>query len=91
MPIAPLDPEVAYGSGGSIDVTNWVAQDLPNGIVDGVNTIFTLTFTPVSNSLILRKNGVTQIRGMDYNLSGNSITMTAAPILTDNLHASYFK
>lgn len=90
MPIEPLDP-ASYGGGATIDITNWVAQDLPNGVVDNVNTIFTLNNTPVANSEQIFKNGQRLIRGMDYTMLGTQITLTTAPKGTDAIHASYYK
>jgi hypothetical protein len=64
----------------------------PSGVMDGLNKVFTLTFTPTSSSLLLAVNGVVQNPGphnANYALSGSTITYTFAPLATDNHNAWY--
>jgi hypothetical protein len=61
--------------------------EIPSGAIDGVNTVFTLTKAPNPPlGLPLYQNGLfqNQIGGVDYTLSGNTITMTVAPPLLPN-------
>lgn len=90
MPIEPLDGG-STGSGGTIDVTNWVALDAPVGAIDGINTIFTLNFTPVANSVIVFKNGQRLVLSLDYTIVGTQITLNLAPFGQDTITATYFK
>lgn len=69
-------------------------EETPSGVVDGVNTVFTLTKNPKPlNSLLLFLNGV-KLRegaGNDYTLSGKTITFESGmiPETGDLLIANY--
>jgi hypothetical protein len=70
----------------------FVDGDLPSGIVDGANRLFTLTSQPYpASSLSLYRNGLLQRMGLDYALNGNVVQFTGAatPQAGDNLLASY--
>lgn len=54
-------------------------NETPVGLINGSNTIFTLSQTPAGNSLILTLDRQPQILGVDYTISGNTITYLAAP------------
>ena len=55
-------------------------QEVPSGTLNGVNKVFTLSFTPnPTASFVLYSNGVEQIPTTDYTLSTNTITYTVAP------------
>jgi len=60
---------------------------------DGSQTTFTLTNTPVANSLIVTLNGSVMCEGSgkDFTLSGNQITFSVAPESGDVLLAFYVK
>jgi hypothetical protein len=77
------------GSGTSAD---FVDEDTPSGIVNGVNASFTLSGVPGPvSSLQLFRNGVLQKRGIDYNISGKLVTFLplAIPKAGDLLLAYY--
>lgn len=62
----------------------------PSGVVDGLNTTFTLSFSPnPASSLMLHLNGVLQTVGIDFALSGNVITFLTAPASGGLLAAWY--
>jgi hypothetical protein len=66
--------------------------EIPQGAVNGTNAVFTLTNAPnPAASLSLFRNGVLQQGGIDFSLSGSTITfMTASvPRLGDLVQASY--
>ena len=68
-------------------------QEVPAGLVDGVNRIFTLTFMPISNnSCLLFVNGVAQTQGVDYSLTGPTINFAAAsrPLVKSTVLAYYW-
>ncbi len=70
----------------------FVDSETPSGTVDGSNTTFTLSSPPSPTaSLALFRNGVLQKQGLDYTLSGNTITfrLAATPQADDLLLASY--
>ena len=61
----------------------------PTGAINDANVTFTLPGTPVSGSLILTKNGQVQLSGtgLDFTLSGVTITFTTAPLSGEYLRA----
>lgn len=54
-------------------------DETPSGTVNGSNTVFTLTSTPLSGSLKVYVGGVRLRVTEDYTLSGNTITFVSAP------------
>lgn len=78
----------AGGGGGA----EFVDAETPAGMVDGTNVVFTLSAAPSPESgLSLFRNGLLQKQGVDYTLSGNTITFVAgaAPQPGDVLTANY--
>lgn len=64
--------------------------EVPAGTVNGSNTVFTLSATPVANaSVIMVLDGVTQTNGTDYTVSGTTVTFTTAPASGTELVAIY--
>ncbi len=63
------------GGGGS------AIKETPTGTINGSNTIFTLSNTPVTDSECVFLNGVLQTKGAsnDYTLTGAIITYNSAP------------
>ena len=57
-------------------------QEQPAGKVDGVNTIFTLSYAPTPGSLDLMLN-IRQRENQDYTIDGQTITFAVAPKPTD--------
>ncbi len=65
--------------GGSYTGPGFVDNEVPSGVIDGLNTVFGLSDTPSpSASLELLLNGIALSPGVDYTVSANSITMLAA-------------
>jgi hypothetical protein len=87
--VNPGDPgyggsSVPSGSGG------YVYGETPSGTINGSNATFTLANTPIpAASLLLYLNGLRLRLGVDYTLSGSTITMIAIPQTGDNLVADY--
>lgn len=70
----------------------FVESETPAGLINGVNTAYTLAFTPVYSSTVsVFLNGLLQTQGVDYTISGANITMTVAPALAQILKANYIK
>jgi hypothetical protein len=66
--------------------------EVPVGTLDGVNTVFTLTFAPSpAGSLMLFRNGLRLEIGQDYQIAGSTITffLGSVPQPGDLLVASY--
>jgi hypothetical protein len=80
------------------DLTDWVEIDftkrisidkeIPEGYVDGTNTIFILNFTPIENSEHVYLNGLLQDYD-DYQISGNTITFLDSPFQGSKIKCSY--
>jgi len=76
----------ASGGGGS---TNAFAET-PSGLVNSVNLIYTLANTPAdTDGVLVLLNGVTQYNGVDYSVSGSTITFTVAPVTGSSIFAYY--
>ena len=63
----------------SVQLPALVRGEIPAGTVNGVNQTFTLANTP-SGSIDLYANGVLQKVGLDYTISGSTITFAGASI-----------
>jgi hypothetical protein len=74
--------------------TNFADAEVPSGIANGTNLIFTLAHPPVGTSLELTLNGVVQQVGLpnDFVLNGNTITFNttaAIPQMGDSIQTWY--
>lgn len=79
------------GDGGA-SLPLMVDGETPAGAVDGTNAVFGLNYGPSpANSLRLYRNGILLKTGVDYTLSGNTVTFLtqAKPEAGDVLQASY--
>lgn len=54
-----------YVSGSAI-ISHLILGEEPSGAIDGVNTTYTIAFTPVGTSLNVYRNGQRQTRGTDF-------------------------
>ncbi len=71
----------AVGSCGSVHVPVFYDGVVPAGTVNGTNAVFTLSPAPdPAASLKLTRNGLVQKAGVDYTLSGGTITFTSGAI-----------
>jgi hypothetical protein len=67
----------------------WV-DEIPSGAINGSNTVFTLAETPVENEAVdVFLDGLKQIPGTDYSVSGVTITFTTAPAVGQTLRVDY--
>jgi hypothetical protein len=67
-----------------------MSEKPPSGVMDGVNATFTLAFPPnPTDSLGLYLNGIRQEPGVDFTLSGSTITYTVPPKASDDQAARY--
>lgn len=83
---------VGVSTGGLLD-SNFVVNEVPSGLINGVNTTFTLASTPTAGTEMVFLNGLLQESGSgnDYTISGNTITMLAAPLSGEKIRVSYRK
>jgi hypothetical protein len=83
----------AVGLGGGTQTYATFAGGL-TGTINGTNTVFGLTVdgtNPLPSGpvlLSLYKNGVFQTQGVDFSLSGVTVTMAMAPVAGDALYAN---
>lgn len=62
-------------------IYGFVDAETPQGAIDGVNARFTLSSAPnPGGSLQLYRNGLLQRAGVDYTLSGNTVTFLAGAL-----------
>ncbi len=78
--------------GGSSSGPGFIDQEVPAGHVNGSNTVFSLAQAPDPvSSLSVYRNGILQKPGVDYSLSGTTVTFgsLSVPQTGDLLLASY--
>ena len=70
----------------------FVDKEIPSGSIDGVNTIFELSYLPVLGSEHLYLNGVLQESGVgnDYTISDSTITFFEAPQSGLKVRCTYY-
>lgn len=67
-------------------------DEAPSGTINGSNTSFTLSETPIENDAVeLFLDGLYLTPTTDYSISGTTITMVTAPALGQTLRASYIQ
>jgi hypothetical protein len=80
------------GSGSGGTSPNFADGEIPAGLVNGSNTVFTLANPPSpAASLLLFRNGLLMRQGSDYQISGSTVTFFVAstPQTGDLLVSSY--
>jgi hypothetical protein len=80
------------GSGGGVAAGSFADAEVPAGVINGSNAVFTLASAPSpAGSLELYLNGLLMSQGTDYQLSTNTITffLASVPQTGDILVASY--
>jgi hypothetical protein len=86
----PYYPPNNGGGGGSANV---VSGEVPTGPINGTNKSFSLSKTPLANTLKVYLNGARQKTTIDYTNSGATITFASAPLAgptqTDIILADY--
>jgi hypothetical protein len=78
-----LDSGVEY-----VDTRN----EIPTGTINGSNTVFTLSDTPINNDVIITINGVKQTDNggsPDYSVNGSTVTFSVAPPTGSFIEAFY--
>jgi hypothetical protein len=64
--------------------------EVPSGLVNGVNVTFTLAHTPTYEAnVVIQLDGGTQYNGVDYTVSGDTITFSVAPATGSTIFAYY--
>jgi hypothetical protein len=70
---------------------NFVDAEVPAGVVDGTNMVFTLAKPPVVGSIRIYRNGLRLTMSADFTLSSATVTFTSGsqPRVGDVLVAAY--
>jgi len=69
-----------FSNSGVVGGGSFADNETPSGTIDGVNATFTLAHSPSpTSSLQLQLGGIFLTQGIDYTLSGSTITFLAAP------------
>lgn len=75
-----------------VTVSDFVNDETPGGLVDGINMAFNTLFAYKPTSLEVYLNGVKQTRTVDYTEGANTLfTMLAAPQTGDIIRVNYIK
>lgn len=69
---------------------NFVFNEVPGGVIDGMNTAFTLANIPTVGTVMLFMNGALQAIGNDYNLSGKDINFTS-PVIEGSILLAFYQ
>jgi hypothetical protein len=80
------------GSGGGGILPAYADAEVPTGIINGLNPTFLLAFTPSPvTSVEVFHNGILMERGLDYTITGSTITFVTAavPQVGDIVLANY--
>ena len=74
-----------------IDIAGYVVGELPTGLINGVNSSFTLAQTPIADTERVVINGIDLERGgsNDYTISGDTITFNTPPDSGDKIIVDY--
>jgi hypothetical protein len=80
-------------STGFAKFSNFVFGEVPAGLVNGVNTTFTLAVAPVANTDVVYINGIRRERGAgnDYTITGNTITTLFVLLPGDKIQCDSMK
>ncbi len=73
----------------SLTPSNFVTNETPTGLVNGINTIYTLANTPISGSEQLYISGLALSNPSDYTISTNTITAVSPPLTGESIKVSY--
>jgi hypothetical protein len=68
-----------------------VYAEVPSGVVDGSNTIFTIAASPKAGSERIYVNGIRMRREADYTISDVTITLVTSPPVDSNILVDYDK
>ena len=65
-------------------------QEIPSGVINGVNEIFTLSQSPINaSSVVVKCDGLLLTQGVDYSILGQVLTLNPPPALAQTLSVWY--
>ena len=80
-----------YYSESSTIISKFIFNEIPSGIIDGINSIFNTNFLLVPDTEVVFINGQKQKKPDDYNISGQTITFTFSPGVSESIAINYIK
>ena len=75
----------------STSISKFIFNEIPSGIIDGINSIFNTNFLLVHDTEVVFINGQKQKKPDDYNISGQTITFTFSPGVSESIVINYIK
>ena len=75
----------------SFIISKFIFNEIPSGIIDGINSIFNTNFLLVPDTEVVFINGQKQKKPDDYNISGQTITFTFSPGVSESVAINYIK
>ena len=72
-------------------ISKFIFNEIPSGIIDGINSIFNANFLLVPDTEVVFINGQEQKKPDDYNISGQTITFTFSPGVSESIVINYIK
>jgi len=66
-----------------------VYGESPSGARDGVNLVFALSAPPSGGTAAVYRNGLREVQGIGFTLSGSTLIFTSAPLSDDVLTVDY--
>jgi len=70
---------------------SFIFREIPSGIINDVNTVFTLANIPQTNTEIIVLNGLVMKDVNDYTIFNDTITFVVPPSSGDSLFVNYIK
>ena len=83
--------ELTNDAGYITDLEEKVVNEIPTGVLNGVNSTFTTQFGVKPDSEEVYVNGNRQKKPDDYNISGQIINLTFSPQSTESILIDYIK
>jgi hypothetical protein len=83
--------QTVNSTGSGLTTSNFVFNEAPSGSINSTNVTYTLANTPTSGTVVLYENGLQQVSGTDYTISGTTITYLFPPQTGYVLKANYLK
>lgn len=76
-----------------IEVNHYITNEVPSGLINGSNPMFTIINTPMAESVQVTLNGLIQHKGIDkdYIVEGKDIVFYKAPRENSEVLVNYLK
>lgn len=77
----------------TVAIANLITNEVPSGAVNSINTVFTISNSPVNGTVQVILNGLLQKPGIgfDYIISNQTITFIKAPHTNSEILVHYIK